>query len=134
MLTAIADTHALIWYLFGDKQLSATVGAFFTATAAAGDQIGISAITPIEIVYLIEKGQIPADTFVRLRRALVQPPALLIEIPLEVRISEVLQQLPAPKFRTCRIALSLRRPIILVCRCSHAIRRFEDRLFRRSGR
>ncbi|HET7077012.1 MAG TPA: PIN domain-containing protein [Chloroflexia bacterium] len=87
MLTAVADTHTIIWYLFGDKQLSAPVGAFFTATAGTGDQIGISSITPTEIIYLIEKGKIPPDTFSRLKRALVQPPTLLIEIPLDIRIT-----------------------------------------------
>src|SRR4051794_24064835 len=91
MLTAIADTHTVIWYLFADKRLSATAAAFFTATAGAGDQIGLSAITPIEIVFLIERAKIPADTFTRLQRALVQQPALLIEIPLDIRISSAMQ-------------------------------------------
>ena len=55
MIRAVTDTHALIWYLYDDKRLSAKARRFFDETAEEGGQIGFSAITLIEIVYLIER-------------------------------------------------------------------------------
>jgi PIN domain nuclease of toxin-antitoxin system len=55
MIVAIADTHAAIWYLFSDPRLGTAASAFIDQTIAAGDHIGISAITIAEMIYLIEK-------------------------------------------------------------------------------
>ncbi len=38
MICAVADTHALIWYLYDDKRLSAKARRFFDETAERGDQ------------------------------------------------------------------------------------------------
>jgi PIN domain nuclease of toxin-antitoxin system len=54
MLCAIADTHSIIWYLFGDQRLSQDARAFMEKAAAEGNQIGISAITLAEMVYLVK--------------------------------------------------------------------------------
>jgi PIN domain nuclease of toxin-antitoxin system len=60
MIVAIADTHATIWYLFSDPRLGTAASTFIDKTIAGGDHIGTSAITIAEMVYLIEKGRIPA--------------------------------------------------------------------------
>ena len=56
MIVAIADTHAIIWYLYEDSRLSKRADEFIEAAYKRGDQIGVSSITLIEMVYLIEKG------------------------------------------------------------------------------
>ncbi len=61
MIIAIADTHAAIWYLFSDPRLGKAASAFIDDTVAEGDHIGVSAITIAEMVYLTEKGRIPAN-------------------------------------------------------------------------
>jgi hypothetical protein len=38
MITAIADTHTAIWYLFSDERLGRAASAFIDATIAKGDQ------------------------------------------------------------------------------------------------
>jgi PIN domain nuclease of toxin-antitoxin system len=43
-LRAIADTHAAIWYLFGDSRLSAPARAAFEDAAESGDDIGVSTL------------------------------------------------------------------------------------------
>jgi len=53
MLAGLADTHTVIWYIFADPRLSSTAKAFIDEAATAGDQLGVSSITLIEIVYLI---------------------------------------------------------------------------------
>jgi PIN domain nuclease of toxin-antitoxin system len=61
MIVAIADTHTTIWYLFSDPRLGNAASAFIDDTIAKGDHIGLSAISIAEMVYLIEKGRIPAN-------------------------------------------------------------------------
>lgn len=60
MIAGVADTHTAIWYLFDDARLSATSAAFIDAAAENGDGIAISAISLAEIVYLVNKGRVPA--------------------------------------------------------------------------
>ena len=55
----IADTHTTLWYLFSDPRLGGAASAFIDATVADGNHIGVSAISPAEMVYLIEKSRIP---------------------------------------------------------------------------
>jgi PIN domain nuclease of toxin-antitoxin system len=83
MLRAVADTHAIIWYLYDDPRLSETARATFEEAALAGAQIGFSAITLAEIVYLSEKGRIHPQVFERLVGALDRPDAVLRELPFD---------------------------------------------------
>jgi len=59
MIVGIADTHTAIWQLFSDDRLGKAASAFLDLTNNDGDQIGWSAISLAEIVYLIEKNSIP---------------------------------------------------------------------------
>jgi PIN domain nuclease of toxin-antitoxin system len=54
MIAAVADTHAVLWYLLGDARLSAKGRMLLDQLASAGDQAGVSSMTLAEIVYLIE--------------------------------------------------------------------------------
>ena len=73
MIAAIADTHTAIWYIFADARLSATAKDRIEEAAVQGDQIGVSAISLAEMVYLVEKGRIASDTLTRLQRTLRHP-------------------------------------------------------------
>jgi PIN domain nuclease of toxin-antitoxin system len=118
VIAGIADTHTIIWYLFGDPRLSKTAQAFIDEAAARGEQTGISSITLVEIVYLIEKGRIPAETFSRLTQALQAQPTLLVEMPVNLSIARALsrvdsQQVPdMPDRIIAATALSLGVPAI----------------------
>lgn len=50
MLRAVADTHAVIWYIFGDARLSTTARDAIAQIAAAGEQVAFSSITLAEII------------------------------------------------------------------------------------
>jgi PIN domain nuclease of toxin-antitoxin system len=63
----LVDTHALIWYLLDPTRLSPAADRALAEAAAAGDEVGFSAITIVETQYLIEKGRVPADTLSRIR-------------------------------------------------------------------
>ncbi|HLJ29749.1 MAG TPA: PIN domain-containing protein [Candidatus Angelobacter sp.] len=98
MLVAIADTHAAIWYLFSDSRLGAAASAFIDNAISNGDHIGASAISVAEMIYLIEKGRIPANAFKDLHAATADPKAVLQHVPLheniamKMKMSEVSRQ------------------------------------------
>jgi PIN domain nuclease of toxin-antitoxin system len=90
MMVAVADTHAAIWYVFGDPRLSANARALFERARDKGDQVGVCSITFAEIVYLVEKGRVAPDTFARLAGLLDDPARELREIPFARPIAAML--------------------------------------------
>ncbi len=94
MIVAIADTHATIWYLFSDPRLGRAASAFIDTTIANGDQIGVSAISLVEMVYLIEKGRVPANALNDLHTAIADPQAVLNHIPLDENIAIKMAEVP----------------------------------------
>jgi PIN domain nuclease of toxin-antitoxin system len=86
MISAIADTHTVIWYLYDDTRISEKAKRFIEVTREQGNQIGISTITLVEIVYLIEKGRIENRAFTKLNSELQYNQSVLREIPLTNRI------------------------------------------------
>src|SRR5208283_740518 len=107
MIVAIADTHATIWYLFSDPRLGNAASAFIDDTIAKGDHIGVSAISIAEMVYLIEKGRIPANALTDLHAATADPRAVLQHVPLDENIAMKMvevsrQDLPDLRPRYCR--------------------------------
>jgi PIN domain nuclease of toxin-antitoxin system len=97
MVKGLTDTHAVLWYLFGDPRLSSKAKAFLDTMAGAGDQVGLATITLAEIVYLIEKGRIPADRFARVLAVLDMPNGLFVEIPFDRQIAEALRRVDRVK-------------------------------------
>jgi len=91
-LRAVADTHAVIWYLFDDPQLSPRAREFITVASSGGDQIGFSSITLAEIIYLTEKGRIPANRFVMLLNATDSQAAVLAELPFDRYVAEAMRR------------------------------------------
>ncbi len=81
IVRAVADTHALIWLLHKDPRLSPLALQTFLQTEKAGEWIGVSSITLVEMVYLEEKGRIPANTFVGALALLNRAGSSLREFP-----------------------------------------------------
>lgn len=54
----VLDTHALIWWVNGDSQLSAKAKRRIEKALKDGEQVLISAITAWEIAMLVQKGRI----------------------------------------------------------------------------
>jgi len=118
MIRAIADTHALIWYLFDDKRLSRPAKQFMDNAAKNGEQIGFSAISVIEIVYLVEKEKIKPETLERLLEATETSDAALVEIPVTGQIANKIRSVSResipdmPDRIIAATGLSLNIPII----------------------
>ncbi len=87
MIVAIANTHAVLWYLFSDSRLSASASAFIDAAIASGNQVGISPISLAEMVYLIEKGRISSNALNDVHAAVADPNAVLQYVPFDENIA-----------------------------------------------
>lgn len=83
----LADTHALLWYLFDEERLSFAGRAALDGAIEAGFPILVSAISLIEVVYLEEKHRIGAGATERIRQACeTEEPSLEI-VPVDARIA-----------------------------------------------
>lgn len=92
MFRAVADTHTIIWYIYNDARLSPTARTWIESAAAAGEQIAISTITLVEMVYLVEKGRIDAAALTRLTAGLDAADAVLVEVPLDRRVAQAMRR------------------------------------------
>lgn len=94
MLAAVADTHSAIWYVFAAPLLSQKAKNAMDKAAEEGFYVGVSVISLAEIVYLIEKKRIAPDTLKRLIDTLTNPDEVLIEVPLDSSIVELMPKIP----------------------------------------
>ena len=105
MIAAVADTHAIIWYLYADARLSLTAKQTIDQAVNAGKLIMISAITPVEMVYLIEKGRIAAEALTRLAAMLNDSSLPIDQYPVDLSVARTLR-LNETTYRTCQIESS----------------------------
>jgi PIN domain nuclease of toxin-antitoxin system len=91
MITAVADTHSVVWYLFGDPRLSPRARATIDGAAKDGNRVAVSAITLAELVYLIEKNRLEPQVLDRLLE-LLQGGGVLVEAPFDQAIARAMRQ------------------------------------------
>jgi PIN domain nuclease of toxin-antitoxin system len=94
MIAGGADTHAAPWYVFGDPRLSASAKSAFDTAARSRSKIAVSVISLAEIVYLIEKGRLPASAYLDLLEALHDPDHVLQEAPVTAEIIDAMMHVP----------------------------------------
>lgn len=91
MVRAVADTHSIIWYLFGDTRLSVTAKTAIENAELGGEQIAVSSITLIEIVYLSEKGRLAPAVLSRILDEFDRPSAWLVEVPVGRHVAQAME-------------------------------------------
>jgi PIN domain nuclease of toxin-antitoxin system len=89
----VLDTHAAIWYLAGSKELSSAALQAIRQTLGSGTRVQISAISMVEIVYLVEKGRIPGEALDRLSAALGDANSGLLVAPVDGTVAETVQRI-----------------------------------------
>jgi PIN domain nuclease of toxin-antitoxin system len=94
MFAGVADTHAILWFLFGDPRLSTPAKAFIDEAAKASRKIALSSISLAEIVYLVEKQRIPDTAFEDIKRALGNRAHVFEEAPFTIQVVEAMRQIP----------------------------------------
>jgi len=93
-IAGVADTHAALWYLFGDSRLSTSAKAFIDQAANAQRKVVLSVISLAEILYLIEKNRLRLSAYDELRKALGAADYVIDEVPLTTGIVEAMRQVP----------------------------------------
>ena len=93
MIASVADTHAALGFLFGDRRLSATAKASFDTAADARRKVALSSISLAEVVYLVEKSRLPASAYDDLRAALANPNHVLQEAAFTAEVVEAMRQI-----------------------------------------
>jgi PIN domain nuclease of toxin-antitoxin system len=102
LIAGVADTHAALWYLFGDARLSPVAKQFIEEAVQARRQIAVSAISVAEVVYLVEKGRLPRETYAALVQALADPLHVLTEAAFTVAIVDSMARVSFPRSRYAR--------------------------------
>lgn len=93
-MPAVLDTHAAIWYLLDTKNLSQTVYSLIDTASANGVPTYISAVSLVEVVYLVERGRIAADAFERFVCELGQDNPAFRVCPLDYNVANALRNVP----------------------------------------
>ena len=92
MAAVVADTHALVWYLFEPPELSPAAAAAMNAAADAGDIIHVSAITLVELIYLIERGRIAEAVLDRIRTELTNDDSVITLVPIDEQVANAVER------------------------------------------
>lgn len=69
----VVDTHSAVWYLHEDERLSRRAEREIDDALADGHFIHVPSISIVELVYLVEKGRVPAVVAERVDRVLLDP-------------------------------------------------------------
>lgn len=93
MYRAVADTHGLIWYVLADPRLPPGARSAIEDAASAGDEIAVSSISLVEIVYLMERRRIDDRTLDRVR-AILDGTEVFREVPVAGLIADAVGLVP----------------------------------------
>ncbi len=93
-MSAVLDTHTVLWYLENSKELSALARTTIEDAISNGRHVYVSAISVIEAVYLVERKKIPAAALERLRAALTGQSSGLCIAPVDAFVADALEKIP----------------------------------------
>jgi PIN domain nuclease of toxin-antitoxin system len=94
MRDLVVDTHAMLWYLGDSPKLSKKARERMDDAIESGGRLVVSAITMVELVYLVEKNRLPRDAWDSLKRALDQGHSALDVAPIDEVIADALRRVP----------------------------------------
>jgi PIN domain nuclease of toxin-antitoxin system len=90
----VTDTHGLIWYLEHDPQLGKEADQAFLACDRGEAVIYIPTICLVEIIYVQEKGRVPATLRSHLDTALSNGDGGLAPVGLTVEVVDAMASIP----------------------------------------
>jgi PIN domain nuclease of toxin-antitoxin system len=94
MSAVVADTHIVLWALLTPAKLTANAEAAIRAATEGGDPVYVSAISLIEVAYLVEKGRLYETAYTRLSDELVRPDSGLVIVAIDLPIAHTLRRIP----------------------------------------
>ena len=93
-MSVVADTHTIIWYLRSPEKLSTNVLTSLDNALNNGESIFISAISLVEMNYLVEKNRIPVGSLEQLLQLIDDPLVNLVVVPLDTTLARAFTQIP----------------------------------------
>ncbi|MFZ4728013.1 MAG: type II toxin-antitoxin system VapC family toxin [Pseudanabaena sp.] len=94
MMSVVADTHTIIWYLRSPEKLSENAVTSLDNALNNGESIFISAISLVEMNYLVEKNRIPTSSLEQLLQLIDDPLVKLVVVPLDTPVAKSFTQIP----------------------------------------
>jgi PIN domain nuclease of toxin-antitoxin system len=92
MNDVVADTHAILWLLFDPLRLSPAARSALIVGATG--TVYVSAISLVEIAYLIDKGRFPEHTLDILIGVLEDPASGVVLAPVSPEVSRAVRLIP----------------------------------------
>jgi PIN domain nuclease of toxin-antitoxin system len=93
MSAVVADTHTIIWYLRSPEKLSTNALTSLDNTLNNGESIFVSAISLVEMNYLVEKNRIPSSSLEQLLQLIDDPLVNLVVVPLDAPVAKAFTQI-----------------------------------------
>ncbi len=94
MASVVADTHVAIWYVNAPEQLSSRALRTMQASAGGGDSIILSAISIVEIIYLVDKGKLESSVLDGINALLSDQDSGLIVVPVHLEVARTVALVP----------------------------------------
>jgi PIN domain nuclease of toxin-antitoxin system len=94
MSSVVVDTHVAIWYFIQSNRLSNRAISVLDATVKAGESIYLSAISLVEVIYLVEKCKVSQVAADRLLNGIKDPVSNWILHPIDLAVAEELSKIP----------------------------------------
>lgn len=92
MSSVVADIHALIWYILEPERLSKPAFNALENATNEGEVIYLSAISIVEICYLIDKGRLLETVLSRVMTAIATENSVLEIVPVDLEVSLAIRQ------------------------------------------
>ena len=118
MSALVLDTHTAVWYLLKSPRLSVAAFESIDRALAADAFLYVSAVSILEIVYLVEKGRLPETALERFNEVLGEPGAHIRVAPLDLAVALAARSIPRetvpdmPDRIIAATALHLRLPLV----------------------
>ncbi len=118
MTDLVVDTHTAVWYFANSPEISGLATQTIDNAIANGDAVILSAISIVEIIYLIDKGKLSLQTLNRLIQYLKLPNSSFATQDLTEDIAQTLAQIPRsivpdmPDRIIAATALHLKLPLV----------------------
>jgi len=93
-MSAVLDTHTVLWYLENSKELSAIARTLIEDAIRDARDVRVSAISLVETVYLVERRRLPLAALERLRSALTDSNSGLFVASVDAGVANVLENIP----------------------------------------
>ncbi len=94
MADLVVDSHTAVWYFANSSEISVSATQAIDNAIASNDAVILSAISIVEIIYLIDKGKLSQQTLNRLIQYLKLPNSSFVTQDLTEDIAQTLAQIP----------------------------------------